>query len=78
MNWKGEPFVSYETIIKLISATTIEKGFKVATHLDKRKYKGGIEFSDEDMAKLNIKTHTLHPKWIYSIVPKNDTEPDGG
>jgi hypothetical protein len=77
MNWKGEPLVTYETIIKLISATTTKKGLKVVARLDKREYEGGVKFSDEDMAKLNIKTHTLHPKWNYSIVPRNDTKPDG-
>ncbi|MGB7531586.1 MAG: ISAzo13 family transposase [Halobacteriota archaeon] len=77
MNWKGEPLVTYETIIKLISATTTKKGLKVVARLDKREYEGGVKFSDEDMAKLNIKTHTLHPKWNYSIVPRKDMEPDG-
>lgn len=77
MNWKGEPLVTYETIIKLISATTTKKGLKVVACLDKREYEGGVKFSDEDMAKLNIKTHMLHPKWNYSIVPRKDTEPDG-
>ena len=74
MNWKGEPLVSYETIIKLISATTTKKGLKVVARLDKRKYERGIVFSDEDMAKLNIKTHTLYPKWNYSIMPRKDTD----
>jgi hypothetical protein len=74
LNWKGEPLVSYETIIKLISATTTKKGLKVFSRLDKRIYEGGIKFSDEDMAKLNMKTHTLHPKWNYSILPRNDSE----
>ncbi len=74
MNWKGEPLVSYETIIKLISATTTKKGLKVVASLDKRKYEGGIVFSGEDMAKLKIKTHTLHPKWNYSILPRKDSE----
>ena len=77
MNWKGEPLVTYETIIKLISATTTKKGLKVVARLDKREYEGGVKFSDEDMAKLNIKTHMLHPKWNYSIVPRKDTKPDG-
>jgi hypothetical protein len=78
MNWKGEPLVSYEIIIKLISATTTKKGLKVVARLDKREYEGGVEFSDEDMAKISIKTHTLHPKWNYAIVPRNDTKTDGG
>ncbi len=74
MNWKGEPLVTYETIIKLISATTTKKGLKVVARLDKRKYEGGLVFSGEDMAKLNIKTHTPHPKWNYSILPRNNSE----
>ncbi|GAI69420.1 unnamed protein product [marine sediment metagenome] len=71
------PITSRCSLIKLISATTTKKGLKVVARLDKRKYEGGVEFSDEDMAKLNVKTHTLHPKWNYSIVPRNDTGPDG-
>jgi len=74
MNWKGEPLVTYETIIKLISATTTKKGLKVVARLDKSNYEGGIVFSGDDMAKLNIKTHTLHPKWNYSILPRTDFE----
>lgn len=41
---------------------------------DKRKYEGGIVFSDENMTELDIKTHTLHPKWNYSIIPGKDIE----
>ena len=74
MNWKGEPLVSYETIIELIGATTTKKGLKVFARLDQNEYEGGKKFSDEDMAKLNLKTHELHPKWNYSIVPGNDIE----
>jgi len=74
MNWKGEPLVTYETIIKLISATTTKKGLKVVARLDKSNYEGGIVFSGDDMAKLNIKSHTLHPKWNYSILPRKDFE----
>jgi hypothetical protein len=74
MNWKGEPLVTYETIIKLISATTTKKGLKVVARLDKSNYEGGIVFSGEDMAKRNIKMHTLHPKWNYSILPSKDFE----
>jgi len=70
MNWKGKPLVSYETIIKLISATKTKKGLNVAALLDPKKYIAGIKFSDEDIAKLQIETHSLHPKWNYTILPK--------
>lgn len=72
MNWKGKPLVSYETIIKLISATKTKKGLTVAARLDEKEYIAGVKFSDEDMAKLLIEPHSLHPKWNYSILPKVD------
>ncbi len=70
MNWKGEPLTTYETIIKLISNTTTKKGLKVVAKLDENDYKR-IEFSKEDMAKINLMTHALHPKWNYTITPRN-------
>jgi len=74
INWKGEPLVCYETIIERIGATTTKKGLKVSARLDQNEYKRGMKFSNEKMAKLNLKTHELHPKWNYTIMPKNDTE----
>jgi len=32
----------------------------------------GIKFSDEDMAKLHMESHDIHPKWNYTILPKSD------
>ncbi len=72
MNWKGKPFNSYETIIKLISATKTKKGLTVAARLDEKEYIAGIKFSNEDMAKFQIEPHSLHPKWNYSILPRGD------
>ena len=72
MNWKGKPLVSYETIIKLISGTKTKKGLTVASRLDEKEYTKGVKISDEDMAKLRIEYHSLHPKWNYSILPNRD------
>jgi hypothetical protein len=74
MNWNGEPLVSYETIIELICATTPKKGLIVFARVDQNEYEVGMKFSDEEMAKLNLKTHELQSKWNYSIVPRNDRE----
>ena len=49
----------------------------MVARLDKKDYKAGMEFSDENMAKLNVKTHTVHPKWNYTIVSRNGMEPGG-
>ena len=71
MNWRGQPLVSYETVIKLIGGTTTKKGLSVAARIDEREYVKGIKFSDDDMAQLQIQPHSLHPKWNYSIVPRD-------
>jgi transposase len=72
MNWKGKPLVSFETIIKLISGTKTIKGLTVASRLDEKEYNKGVKLSDEDMAKLQIEYHSLHPKWNYSISLKGE------
>jgi len=72
MNWKGKPLVSYETIIKLISGTKTNKGLTVASRLDEKEYNKGVKILDEDMAKLQIQYHSLHPKWNYSISPEGE------
>lgn len=72
MNWRGKPLVSYETIIKLISGTKTNKGLTVASRLDEKEYNKGIKISKEDIAKLHIEYHSLHPKWNYSISQKGD------
>jgi hypothetical protein len=72
MNWKGKPLVSFETIIKLISDTKTTKGLFVASRLDEKEYYKGVKISDEDMAKLKLEYHSLHPKWNYSISLKGE------
>lgn len=72
MNWKGKPLVSYETIIKLIGSTKTKKGLTVASRLDEKEYTKGVKILDEEMEKLQIEYHFLHPKWNYSILPKGD------
>ena len=73
MNWKGKPLVSYETVIKLIGSTRTKNGLKVAVREDNNKYPTGIKFSDEDMKKLHLKPHSLHPKWNYTLLPDSST-----
>ena len=74
MNWKGKPLVDYETIINFISSTKTKTGLTVLARLDRKKYEGGKKFTDEDMTKLIIQNHTLHPKWNYTIIPRNNLE----
>ena len=70
INWKGKPLENYETIINLISSTKTKTGLTILAQLDERKYEKGEEFLDEDMEKLNVQAHSLHPKWNYTIAPR--------
>ena len=72
MNWKGRPLISYETVIKLIASTRTRNGLTVAARVDDKEYATGIKHSDEEMAKLRIEPHPLHPKWNYTILPQKD------
>ena len=67
MNWKGEPLTSYEVVINFIKNTTTEKGLEIYARLDKKKYKKGKKFSDEEMERLNLIHHEFHPEWNYTI-----------
>ena len=68
-NWRGEPLRDYETIVKLISATTTAKGLKVTCRLDRRKYPTGRDVTDEEMQRVNLERDKFHGEWNYVIKP---------
>lgn len=70
MNWRGEPLISYETIVNMISSTTTKSGLKIKAQLDKNAYETGIKISDEEMKGLNIQHHQLYPQRNYTIFPR--------
>jgi hypothetical protein len=66
-NWRGEPLRDYETIVRLIAATTTAKGLKVTCRLDRRKYPAGRKVAKEEMAAINIAPQHFHGEWNYII-----------
>jgi hypothetical protein len=70
MNWRAKPLVSYLAIIQLIASTTTETGLTVACQLDSNAYEKGIKVSDEEMVSLNLKPHSFHGEWNYTIAPR--------
>jgi len=74
LNWKGEPLVSFETVINLISATTTRTGLKIKARLDKRIYSTGIKIAKEEMEKLNLRLHEKNPQWNYSLSPSHSKD----
>lgn len=69
-NWKGEPLISYETIVKLIAATKTTTGLRVSCKLDKRIYRPGKIVTDEQMKSIKIKRNKFHGDWNYEILPE--------
>lgn len=69
-NWRGEPLRDYETVVRLIAATTTAKGLKVTCRLDRRKYPTGRRVAKEEMAAISITPRRFHGEWNYIIHPR--------
>jgi len=67
VTWRGEPLVSYETIINFISSTTTKTGLKVKAELDTHEYETGKKITDEQMRTVAVNPHKTHPVWNYTI-----------
>ena len=66
-NWRGEPLCDYETIVRLIAATTTAKGLTVSCRLDRRRYATGRQVTDEEMGTVNLVPDRFHGEWNYTI-----------
>lgn len=71
MNWKGEPLVSFETVVNMISATKTNQGLRIKAVLDRRRYETGVKISKEQMKTLNLQPHRQNPEWNYSLLPRS-------
>jgi len=68
-NWRGEPLVNYETIVRLIAATKTSTGLRVNCRLDKRNFLPGKTLTDEQMATVRLERNKFHGEWNYTILP---------
>jgi Rhodopirellula transposase DDE domain len=69
INWRGVPLVNYETVVALIGGTCTRSGLKVKALLDTREYETGVAVSDEQITDLNLRGHSFHPDWNYTLLP---------
>jgi Rhodopirellula transposase. len=74
LNWRGEPLISYETIVNLIGSTTTKQGLLVKAKLDKKNYEKGKKISNSEMEKINIKYDKVNPLWNYVIKPRKNSD----
>jgi transposase len=70
MNWRGQPLLTYQTIIDLIASTRTKTGLEVKARLDKRKYEKGIKVPKAEIAAINLKRDDFHGEWNYTISPR--------
>lgn len=71
-NWRGEPPCNYETIVRLIAATTTAKGLRVSCQLDRRSYPVGRETMDDEMANVNVGPDGFRGDWSYTNQPSHE------
>lgn len=73
-NWRGQPLLDYETIVRLISATKTAKGLTVTCRLDRRKYPIGQEITKAELESIQIIRQAFHGEWNYIIRPRQSTK----
>ncbi|SRR5258706_242040 len=69
MNWRAQPLVSMEVIIKLIGGTKTRSGLTVEVVEDRNMYQTKKKVSDEAFATINIMRDTFRGDWNYTIYP---------
>jgi hypothetical protein len=69
-NWRGRPLVSRQAVVELIAATTTKAGLTVKAALDTNSYPTGIEVSDKELARVNLRPAKFHGNWNYHIRPR--------
>ena len=70
MNWRGQPLVSYEAVVNLISGTRTRSGLTVKAMLDTSTYEKGQKVSNQQIQELNLRGHSFHPDWNYTLPPR--------
>lgn len=70
IHWKGQPLVSYQAVVNLIGSTRTRTGLKVKAVLDTRGYGTGQEVSPQQIRELQLRGHSFHPDWNYTLSPQ--------
>lgn len=66
-NWAGQPLTSYEKVLNYIRTTKTQTGLEVRANLLTKRYEKGIEISDEQMKKINLRPGHVLSGWNYTI-----------
>jgi Rhodopirellula transposase DDE domain len=69
-NWRGRPLRSRATVVNLIGSTTTTTGLHIEAAVDSNSYPLGIEVTDEELAAIQLRQHSFHGEWNYTISPR--------
>jgi hypothetical protein len=70
LTWKGQPLLTYETVVNLIGATKTKSGLQVKAVLDTNEYETGVKVTKSQMEGLRVRRHKTHPDWNYTLEPR--------
>ncbi|MDP2691041.1 MAG: ISAzo13 family transposase [bacterium] len=70
MNWRGQPLLSRELIVNLISHTTTRNGLTIHAQLDTGTYAKGKSVSKQEFEQLALQRNQFHGEWNYTISPQ--------
>jgi transposase len=73
-NWRGEPLCDYETVVRLIGATSTSRGLKVTCRLDYGKYPTGQKVTRRELEAVRLFPGEFHGEWNYVIRPTSENE----
>lgn len=69
LNWRGQPLVSHEVIVNLITSTRTSTGLKVHAELDTHTYPLGVKVTDAQLASVRLQRDDFHGEWNYTVQP---------
>jgi hypothetical protein len=69
-NWEGKPLKTLEIMLACIRGTSTATGLKVTAFLDEGIYARGRKVTSSDFESLSLDTHTIYPKWNYTLRPR--------
>jgi transposase len=72
INWRGKPLRSFRTVVQLIAGTKTDTGLTVRAELDENEYPKGVKVSKAEFATINLRRHSFHGDWNYTISPNRN------
>ncbi len=69
MNWRGQPLISREVVVNLISNTRTKTGLEIKAGIDQNNYEKGKKISDKEFELISVEKDQFHGDWNYKIIP---------